>query len=920
MVYYGNNFYNETVKRTKKQQKGSVSSPVDEQENSSVSNEIINNDYNQKNLINIPKAYRFFKQRKLTEYESSSKIYSKSELEKHIQRAWKNSPENPINQITIKENIDLTTKISLKKINYNKRNNIRSIIHNMGVKKLTAFVSKNIKLLNQKWFINNGEYSKLINIKKKLSSSEKSGSTVTTDGKLNLIVDANAFFYFMSNQLNWFVFDNLEFFKLLQKYLLYLLAIDNLGKLIFVFDGMDTLMKIDTNINRAKERVKSIKNFYKKIIHFDSKLKRAFFKPSKVCAVPIIRIAYAQYLFDASEFYEKLEVKLSLFEADSDIANLANKYNGYVISSDSDFYIYDVPGYISIDSIRFPKNYKNSKNNNNKKGDKKNNKNYINEDNNDNKIICYQLYKNEFLTQYIGIPKELLPVFATLCSNDYISIGNYRNLSNQINFYKCNHEETRAIENELYKKIINLILDLCDNMNETSFNNSQQKQEWVIKKFFEMKQKDDNEEEFKKDFMDSINEYTLKYLPENKAEEICNEILESYFSGKIYETLLNVIYNHHFKCTQYFENLNKRECWNVTDTLRKKVYSLLFKRNIKYFNNNKNLPDKYEITEFITRNGTVINDLINIKIDQNEPFPDSINECYDLYLNIFNSNQETIKKLPYYLIPIVVTLRYYLMVKCKDNLFIPKENDNTYTDFLNRNHYEIKKEIKKDLNSDTKKEDTILHYYDFQALIASCVGALTFTYLNINTFNITKPLSSNRRIRKTISSLKNSLNQISDQFNSLSLSTSYSTKIENNIKENVKFQNCNNINDMLVNHKSRTILLKNRWNPRLIQEHLTDFDNGVQVYAEFLNVLIWNSNIFQTLRFTNELKDFGLLFTMYHYVWEESFYSMIEYFKTKDISTIYNELFIAVYAKNYAKEYIKYLCDVYNTILKAILS
>ncbi|KAL6611921.1 hypothetical protein LY90DRAFT_669186 [Neocallimastix californiae] len=94
MAYYGNNVYNEKS-------------------------------YKVANLINIPKAYKFFKQRKLEEYEASNKIYSKSELEKHIQRAWKNSPENPLNQISIKENIEICSKYSLKKISNEKKKNIR---------------------------------------------------------------------------------------------------------------------------------------------------------------------------------------------------------------------------------------------------------------------------------------------------------------------------------------------------------------------------------------------------------------------------------------------------------------------------------------------------------------------------------------------------------------------------------------------------------------------------------------------------------------------------------------------------------------------------------------------------------------------------------------------------------------------------
>ncbi|ORX87108.1 hypothetical protein BCR32DRAFT_289510 [Anaeromyces robustus] len=139
MVYYGNNVFNEksykvAVRRAKKQHqniKNEKNSSVIENENSILDQNINNDGFDQRLLINIPKAYRFFKQRKLEEYENSNKIYSKSELEKHIQRAWKTSPENPLNHISIKENMNSTSKSSLKKITYvNKKSQKKGNKHN----------------------------------------------------------------------------------------------------------------------------------------------------------------------------------------------------------------------------------------------------------------------------------------------------------------------------------------------------------------------------------------------------------------------------------------------------------------------------------------------------------------------------------------------------------------------------------------------------------------------------------------------------------------------------------------------------------------------------------------------------------------------------------------------------------------------
>ena len=149
MAYYGNNVYNEksykiAVRRSKKQQKNNkknVTSSTLKNENSIKNNTIpaSNNEFNefnelnQKNLINIPKAYRFFKQRKVEEYKENGKYYSRSDLEKHIQRDWKNSPENPLNQQIIKENMNFTNKCSLKKITHDNKKDFKKTNKNNSI-------------------------------------------------------------------------------------------------------------------------------------------------------------------------------------------------------------------------------------------------------------------------------------------------------------------------------------------------------------------------------------------------------------------------------------------------------------------------------------------------------------------------------------------------------------------------------------------------------------------------------------------------------------------------------------------------------------------------------------------------------------------------------------------------------------------
>ncbi|XP_029641977.1 protein asteroid homolog 1-like [Octopus sinensis] len=94
------------------------------------------------------------------------------------------------------------------------------------------------------------------------------------------------------------------------------------------------------------------------------------------------------------------------FEADSQTMLLANQWNCPVLSNDSDFYIYDVTGgFIMLDSVDYnPKSFK----------EESSGKTY--------KFLECQIYfcKN-FTDLFPGLNKSLLPLFSTLCGNDYVS-------------------------------------------------------------------------------------------------------------------------------------------------------------------------------------------------------------------------------------------------------------------------------------------------------------------------------------------------------------------------------------------------------------------------------------------------------------------------------------------------------------------
>jgi len=139
----------------------------------------------------------------------------------------------------------------------------------------------------------------------------------------------------------------------------------------------------------------------------------------------------------------------------------------------------------------------------------------------------------------------------------------------------------------------------------------------------------------------------------------------------------------------------------------------------------------------IRKNSNYIQKEVHISVSNQ--FPETYNEQFSKYLEIFNSNIPMIKKLPYYLIPITTVLRFFLIEKIKSYLFICDENNETYSNFINyyKNNDDSDSSNKDMMNNNDKYDKNIdeesktsLYWYELESLVASCIAALTFTFLN----------------------------------------------------------------------------------------------------------------------------------------------------------------------------------------------
>jgi len=113
----------------------------------------------------------------------------------------------------------------------------------------------------------------------------------------------------------------------LQQLLLFL-SIENLKKIIFVFDGVNIPLKGETEFLRRNDRIESMKKFCDYIIHANKLQEKN--TPKTLTPSPLSIMTFLQFLLDSKKIFNKIELNFSLLEADKYIAELTNKYNGYI--------------------------------------------------------------------------------------------------------------------------------------------------------------------------------------------------------------------------------------------------------------------------------------------------------------------------------------------------------------------------------------------------------------------------------------------------------------------------------------------------------------------------------------------------------------------------------------------------------------
>uniref|UniRef100_A0A4W5K764 XPG N-terminal domain-containing protein n=1 Tax=Hucho hucho TaxID=62062 RepID=A0A4W5K764_9TELE len=132
-----------------------------------------------------------------------------------------------------------------------------------------------------------------------------------------------------------------------------------------------------------------------------SKINNLFVGPQGSSVIPtLVKQVFKQVLSSL-----KVPFAQCIFEADQEIASLAQRWNCPVLSNDSDFYIFDIQaGYLPFSHFKWQ----------NVSVQRGSSQNYI---------PCKRYTTTSFCRQ-VNINRQLLPVFAAIAGNDYVNLHN----------------------------------------------------------------------------------------------------------------------------------------------------------------------------------------------------------------------------------------------------------------------------------------------------------------------------------------------------------------------------------------------------------------------------------------------------------------------------------------------------------------
>ncbi|KAI9307215.1 hypothetical protein BJ944DRAFT_286400 [Cunninghamella echinulata] len=506
----------------------------------------------------------------------------------------------------------------------------------MGIHGLTSFMTNNSKLgVDHFWNLNN---------------SKKNNDHLIFDG------NAFVFYYAFKFRKHWTHGGQYnDFAKIIS---LLINKLQNFGfQLIFLFDGALPEAKENTRLKRYKGYIEKLSAVLNNLSQIDTSNKQ---NPSAAInngpqynrdlyIIPPLTIEVCIQTLRELD----VTVMISSEEADGLVVQLAQEKNGYIISLDSDMYIYphSGKGYIPLDSLKIPTI----------------NSNHTN-------TITAKIYQPEKLANFLQLDKSILPLFGSLLGNDYVNIQDIKHpimnwCSTNSGFQvkkqgaaqwpKYVAEFLRCINQQSIRShpSLSIIDTVVSHLRPIILNNGIA-----------------NKKEFAENLGNLLVESVYRYDPQSlllKHSAYSSTITSTPSTTSFYNNcelanmqrsrqILDVITTHTFWTGIYIEDIHLDSSWNISESLRQAMYGLLNVEIVKEYIREKGHMTVKEVPStkmaLITSNLNEENDLI------------TAHKHLLIKLHHGPSNiQKFENQVPTPLQPLVLCLRYFIQASFNNN-------------------------------------------------------------------------------------------------------------------------------------------------------------------------------------------------------------------------------------------------------------
>lgn len=276
---------------------------------------------------------------------------------------------------------------------------------------------------------------------------------------------------------------------------------------VFLFDGALPEDKISTRKNRKNNSIKSCTLVMTQLDQINRGL--VYVDPSLFLISPWTLEVVIQILRD-------LQVRLQVcdFEADGELVRLAEKENGYVVSKDSDMFVYPRigKGYIPLDSLRV------------------------------NKPVTAQVFHPDRLARLLKLDTGDLPLLGALMGNDYMEKKIWRSVIEDWNFQ-------RGMIKRQWP------------MTVAEFINQQKNGQLIqnIVRFAPSKKRP----ELESGLLNAIDKYNIESMSDKTT--VCEGLSR---------LLTDVIMNQTLWTGIFLEDIRKESSWNISQELRQAIYEI----------------------------------------------------------------------------------------------------------------------------------------------------------------------------------------------------------------------------------------------------------------------------------------------------------------------------------------------------------